>query len=399
MIKIYTKTIILFLFALAFKANAQCSGCTTNITGLDAANHLVSSGQTLCISSTGTLTGLITVSPGGTLCNQGKINSTNVLIAGGTFKNYGTIDTYSVTISASGTFTNYATALIDSLWITNSNTSYINAGTQTGTAFAVSNHASAINNGTITVYDHADSLGTFTNNGNMTITHDCASSYTSTCINNGNMTINNDFASSYNSSFTNNNYMRVMRDFYNSTNATFTTKCMMNVGRDWYNSAIVSGPSTPGCGGFNITGGSFNTGTIGSGTTHIDICDAGHPTLGLDGPSGTINSTTTYCTCSNSCVLVSTGIQELQSGVTINTIYPNPSSHKLTIKLNNKEDEMLLIEVRDMMGKTVYTKQLHASIGSNDSEINTSELPQGTYILCITDSHKLRANSLFTVAR
>ncbi|MBI3518823.1 MAG: T9SS type A sorting domain-containing protein [Bacteroidetes bacterium] len=395
--KIYITFLIIGFTVLGLNANAQCTGCTTNITGLDVANHLVLSGQTLCVSPTGTLTGLITVSAGGTLCNQGKINSTNVLISGGTFKNYGTIDTYSVTISSAGSFTNYTTALIDSLWITNSNTSYINNGTQTGTALGVSNHGSVTNNGTITVYDHGDSLATFINNGNITVTNNCAASYTSTCINNGNITVNNDFATSYNSTFTNNNYMKVMRDFYNSTSSVFTTNCMITIGRDWYNSATIYGPAATSCGGFNIAGASYNSGIIGSGTTHIDICDVGHPALGLDGPGGTINGTTTYCNCNNSCVPVATGIQELQSDVFINTIYPNPASHQLTIQLHLKESELLLFEVRDMMGKIICTTSYQASVGENEAVIPVSDLAQGTYILTMTDARQRRSNRLFNV--
>jgi hypothetical protein len=401
MMKIYTKTLIVFLLMFVIKTNAQCSGCTINVTGLDATNHIISSGQTMCVSPTGTVTGLITVSSGGTLCNQGKIGSTNVWIAGGTFKNYGTIDTYSVTISSAGTFTNYSMALIDSLWITHSNTTYINNGTQTGTAFAVTNHGTATNNGTITVYNHGDSLGTFTNNGTMNITHDCANSYTSSYTNNGNITIANDFANSYSSNFMNNNYMNVQRDFFNSTSADFTTKCMMNSGRDWYNSANVYGPSTPACGGFNITGASYNTGIVGSTGTHIDLCDAGHPALGIDGPGGTIAGTTTYCTCTNNCIMVTTSVQELKpvNETIIGNVFPNPANSHISVKLVNKKTEVLMVEVRDMMGRTVLTRSLNVNAGENELQLNLITLAQGTYILCITDSDLIQTKRMFNVSK
>jgi hypothetical protein len=398
--KIYPKTLILFLLAFGIKGNAQCPFCTINITGLDAVNHIVSSGQTLCVASTGTMTGLITISTGGILCNEGKINSTNLWVAGGTFNNYGTISTHSVLVSSAGTFTNYSTALIDSLLITQSNSTYVNSGTQTGTAFAVTDNASAINTGTINAYNMGDSLGTFINNGNLTITNFFANSYTSTCTNNGNLTVNTDFFNSYSGTFTNNAYITVLRDFFNATSANFTTKCMISVGRDWYNSANIYGPALTSCGGFSVTGGTYNSGILGSPTTHIDICDAGHPPLGTDGPGGTIAGTTTYCTCMNSCAVV-TGIEEIkaQSSVLISTVYPNPTTNTLNIKLNNKENETLIIEVRDMMGKTVYTKTYQASTGENETDINVSALAHGAYILNITDSHKLQSNRLFNVSK
>jgi len=401
--KIYSALFLLIAMTFGMKVNAQCSGCTINVTGLDAANHIISSGQTMCISATGTVTGLVTVTAGGTLCNQGKIGSTNVLIAGGTFKNYGTIDTYSVTVSSAGTFTNFATALIDSLWITQANSSFINIGTQTGTAFAITENASATNNGTMTVLNHGDSLGTFINNGNMTISNDCAHSYTSTCINNGNMTINRDFVTSYGTTFTNNGYMNVMRDFFNVYGANFTTKCMINIGRDWWNttSASIYGPALTSCGGFSVTGATYNQATLGSSTTHIDICDAGHPAGNLDAPGGTIAVTTTYCSCTNSCVMVNVGVKELekQNSVFIETIYPNPTSNTLNIKMTNKESETLLVEVMDLMGKIISTKTYAVSVGANDLQLNVNTFAQGTYVLSITDSKQLQAKRLFSVTK
>ncbi len=398
--KIYTNAVILFLLAFSINASAQCSGCTISVTGLDTSPHIVASGQVFCIAPTGTVTGDITVLAGGTLCNQGTMNSFNLWIAGGTLKNYGMLNTNNVLVESAGTYTNNGTSIIDSLFIRYASSSYINNGTQTSDAFAIAEYATVINTGTINAVLVADSLATITNNGNISITGDgFSNAHSSTFINNGNLTINNDFANSYSSNFTNNNYMSVGRDWYNSTSANFTTKCMVNVGRDWYNSSNVYGPTT-GCGGFNITGISLSSGVIGSTSSHIDICDAGHPFSGIDGNSGSIANTTSYCNCSNNCAVV-TGIKETEkeASVIINSIFPNPSSSNITIKLNHTQTETLLIEVRDMMGKTQFTKNYDASVGENSTDINVSQLAQGTYILTITDSKQLQAKRLFTVAK
>lgn len=396
------KIYFIFITILAFslKTNAQCSGCTTNITGLDAAPHIVTAGQIFCIAPTGTVTGQITVSVGGTLCNQGTINSFNLWIAGGTLKNYGSLTTHNLLVSSAGTYTNYATTIIDSLLVENPSSIYINNGSQTNDAFGIADNGTVVNNGTVSTLLMADSIGNVTNNGTINVTGlGLSNAYTSSFINNGNLTVSLDFANSYTSNFTNNNYMNIGRDWYNSTSANFTTKCMMSVGRDWFNSSNVYGPTTS-CGGFNIAGNSLSSGVIGSASTHLDLCDAGHPALGIDGPGGTIINTTTYCNCFNTCVIV-TGIKEMQtqSNVVIGTLYPNPTSNVLHIKLNNKESETLLVEVKDMMGKTVATKMYQASIGENETDINVSSLAQGTYILSITDSHQLQSKRLFSVAK
>ena len=398
--KIYTKAVILFLLAFSINVSAQCSGCTISVTGLDTSPHIVSSGQVFCIAPTGTVTGDITVMAGGTLCNQGTMNSFNLWISGGTLKNYGMLNTNNVLVESAGTYTNNGTSIIDSLFIRYASSSYINNGTQTSDAFAIAEYATVVNTGTINALLVADSLATITNNGSISITGDgFSNAYSSTFVNNGNLTINNDFANSTSSNFTNNNYMNVMRDFYNATNANFTTKCMVSVGRDWYNSSNVYGPTT-GCGGFNITGISFSSGVIGSLSTHIDICDAGNPFSGIDGNSGSIANTTTYCSCVNSCVVI-TGIKELvkETSVIINSIFPNPSSSNITVKLNHTQTESLLIEVRDMMGKTQISKNYSAVIGENNTDINVSLLAQGTYILTITDSKQLQTKRLFTVVK
>lgn len=392
--------IILSMLAFTFESNAQCTGCTTNITGLDAAPHIITAGQVFCIAPTGTVTGQITVSAGGTLCNQGTINSFNLWVAGGTLKNYGTLTTHNLLVSTAGTYTNYATTTIDSLLVENPSSNYVNNGTQTNDAFAVADNGTVTNNGTITTLLMADSIGIFTNYGTINVTGlGFSNAYTSNFINNGNINVTTDFANSYSSNFTNNNYMSIGRDWYNSTSANFTTKCMMSVGRDWYNSANVYGPTT-GCGGFNIAGNSLSSGLIGSASTHIDLCDAGHPAIGIDGPGGTIINTTTYCTCVNSCVII-TGIKEAvkESLLAIASIYPNPSSNKVSIKLNSQESEPLNIEVRDMMGKIVLQKTTHVSLGENELDINVSNFSQGTYILNITDSRQLQTKRLFTVAK
>lgn len=384
--KNYFKLLALALFAFTIKANAQCTSCTTTITGADAANHIVSAGTTLCISATGTATGLITVSNGGILCNQGTINSTDLWVAGGTFNNYGTVNTNRLLVSVQGVYNNYAsgTATLDSILITNIYSALNNSGAITAIRMGNSDNSSITNNGFITVDFLGDSAAQFNNNANSSLK------------------INFDLYNAYNSGFFNAGFVDVDRDWLNSTGATFETDCMIAVGRDWYNvtPATVKGPPTGSCGGFTITGVSANSGTIGSAITHIDLCDLGNPALGIDGPAGTIATTTTYCTCTNVCTPpVGINEQMAQSAVLIQNIYPNPAINNLTVELENKENEQLLFEVYDMMGRKHSSLSINSMSGLTKTIVDVSKLAQGTYILSITDSKNLQSKSLFNVVK
>jgi hypothetical protein len=377
----YSKILILSLLAFCFKANAQCSSCTITISGTDVSNYIVNSGTTLCISPSGTATGLITVATGGILCNQGTINSTNLWVAGGTLNNYGTINTDKILTSGQGVFNNNGSVTMDSLLVTNIYSSLMNNGSISGLRLGNSDNSSIVNNGSITVDYMADSTASFTNNSS------------------GSFIVNFDFANAYNSGFFNYGYYKVMRDFYNSTGSTFEISCMGIVGRDWYNTALISGPSSS-CGGFNIAGASYNTGTVGSASTHVDLCDAGHPAWGIDGPSGTIASTTTYCTCTNICV-AATGIEEAQKplSATISSLYPNPAVGSLSVIINTDRAETLTAEVIDMTGRKQSLKIIKAEIGENKAIVDVSTLAQGTYIMKITDERQSQSVKLFNVSR
>jgi len=395
MIKRYFSVALAFI-AAGFQLQAQCGSCSTTISNASSANQLVSNGQTLCISPTGTVSGLITVLAGGKLCNQGLINSTNVWVAGGTLINSGTININNITVSSAGSFTNEATLDADSFLVISTNARYVNNGTQINKAFATADHAVSVNNGTLTSNVLYDSIGDLTNNGNILINDGFANGWGSSCINNGNISITNDFANGYNSGFINNKNMSVSRDFFNGNGSTYTTKCMVTIGRNWSNTATVLGPGSS-CGGFNIAGSSSNSGSIGNASSFIDLCDAGHPAGGIDANIGNIASTTTYCSCTNNCVTV--GLQELLSSVSSLMVYPNPASSRLMVRYTDTREETVSVMVKDMMGRTVLSQTKASFAGNNELEVNTGGLAEGTYILGISDAGQTAVNRLFTVVK
>jgi len=420
--KNYTKILGILFVIFTTNSFAQCTSCTTTISGADAAPHTVLSGQTLCITAAGNASGNITVATGGTLCNQGTISSSMVWIAGGTYHNYGTQVTDLMTVSSAGSFHNHNNATIDSLLVTGTGSSFNNMGTVIGVRFTVAASASTVNSGSITEDFAADTVGTFTNasTGTFTVNFDYGTGYTSTVINdgtihvgrdfgnaynalftnNGTLTVSRDFLNSYTSTFTNNGILTITRDFYNSTSATVKSNCMATVNRDWYNSATVLGANNPSCGGFNIAGMSLSSGTLGDMSTHLDLCDAGHPVGGIDGNSGTIAVTTTYCTCANACALVGITEYGTQNSSFITSLYPNPSNDNITVKVNLADNnEKLLIEIKNMLGQNVYSQNYQASKGENVYMLSISALPQGTYILSISDAHHLQSKKMFTVVK
>jgi len=389
--------LVTFMFASS-ALQAQCGSCSSTISNSNSGNQVVSSGQTLCVTSTGTLSGQITILAGGKLCNQGLVNSTNIWVAGGTLSNYGTMTLNNLYVSSAGTFTNYASLNADSFLVENNSAAYYNFGTQTNKAFAIADHASASNTGTITTIVLYDSIGTFINNGNIFVTNGFGTAYNSYFENNGNVTVTNDFANGNNSNFINNKNMVVHRDFYNGPTSNFTTHCMVTIGRDWYNSASITGP-TSSCGGFNIAGNSLNSGTIGSSNTFIDICDAGRPASGFDASSGGVAATTTFCTCMNNCVTV--GIKEINQSTLLKSfsLYPNPANTFVTAKFNAVNSGAVTIDIKDMVGRTIMTTHNQTTEGLNELQLNTSVLAEGTYILHVTDAEHRSVTGMFNIVK
>ncbi|MFL5763766.1 MAG: T9SS type A sorting domain-containing protein [Bacteroidia bacterium] len=379
----------LFLFftltGFAADSYAQCtSGCTMTVSGADASPHVIASGQTFCVTSSGSLSGGIVVQTGGILCNSGTITG-DVWVNGGTLNNQGIINSGNILVDTQGTFDNFASADIDSLLVQDIYSVFSNrsGATLTGVRLAFTNNSSGTNDGTITEDYMGDSIGQFNNNLG------------------GSLTLNYDLYNAYNSGFFNYGYMAILRDFLNSTGATFETGCMIGVGRDWYNSgpAIINGPATGSCGGFSVAGMTLNNGTIGSSAQHVDICDSGHPGTGIDGPGGTIASTTTYCACSNVCVAVGIAEHPAISDLAIGNVYPNPAKDNLNLVFTSADAQEIRVEVRDMMGRKHVAAMMSASAGQNKTALDVSSVAAGSYILVITDEKGLSGKQLFTVVK
>lgn len=312
---------------------AQCTSCTINITGNDAADHAIGIGKTLCIQSGGMATGRILVSSGGKVCNQGHIHNTNIWV------------------SAGGELDNYGMIMSDSLLVSGASSVLNNSGTITDDRLAATSGGTINNTGSISFSIFGDSTCTINNQGAFSASLD--------------------IAQGFGANFNNTGRVSVGRDFYNSTGATFTTACMVAVQRDWYNTGVIDGPAS-GCGGFDITGQSLNTGTIGA-SGHVDICDAGHPALGLDGNTGNTNGVT-FCQCSTACIAL--GIYEADGGIAFD-VYPNPAANTMHIHTPSGVSSVTL---SDLLGQAVLTESIN---GKTQAEISTAAITSGMYLITV----------------
>ncbi|MBT3173789.1 MAG: T9SS type A sorting domain-containing protein [Lentimicrobiaceae bacterium] len=75
-------------------------------------------------------------------------------------------------------------------------------------------------------------------------------------------------------------------------------------------------------------------------------------------------------------------------------IYPIPSTNKVNISLESKEEMTLKIKILDMNGRTIYQKDENINSGSNKLSIDISNYKAGTYLLSLSsrnahNNHKL----------
>ena len=65
-------------------------------------------------------------------------------------------------------------------------------------------------------------------------------------------------------------------------------------------------------------------------------------------------------------------------------IYPNPATSELHFELNHQLDEMVVIELRDIMGKSHHYEQLQPTSGLSVVLLDVSALKRGVYFYTLT---------------
>ncbi|MBN4072443.1 T9SS type A sorting domain-containing protein [Crocinitomix catalasitica] len=352
--------LILIVFTLIFGFRTgfgqSCAGCTFTITTAWDFPYTVTSGQTLCISPSGSLTELLTIMPGGTVCNEGTISTSLITINGGSLSNYGTIvgDVFSV---SGGTVNNYNDMTMNEINIAGSDLVMTNDGT--------------LNTGIIDMgYSGFGTNPIFNNNGPL-IVNDLITGSNCDINNSSYFDIVYDAIIGANSNVITSESMSIGGNLIN--NGNFTTFCIIPVGNDLLNTGSIFGSPGSGCGGFSVATDTQNNGSVGMDDSYVDICDAQGPVGGWDLNTGVIGSNVDYCVCTNNCISSTTALTEVD-GIDY-TLYPNPFIDHTIIDLGYTAGTHR-VTIYNVQG--VLVKEVN---GSNIQKIRIErgDLPAGMY--------------------
>ena len=78
---------------------------------------------------------------------------------------------------------------------------------------------------------------------------------------------------------------------------------------------------------------------------------------------------------------VVTGVQTQASSLSNVTIYPNPSAELINVDLNLKSEQKVSLELIDLTGKLIVSKDLGILQGDSKQSINASGVTKGTYFM------------------
>ena len=83
--------------------------------------------------------------------------------------------------------------------------------------------------------------------------------------------------------------------------------------------------------------------------------------------------------------LTTVSIQETDAALLDVSVFPNPTSELVNIRINHSNIEQVFVSIADLQGKVVYSG-LYAGI-SNTIGINTSAYATGTYVLSLKNNN------------
>lgn len=96
---------------------------------------------------------------------------------------------------------------------------------------------------------------------------------------------------------------------------------------------------------------------------------------------------------------VTSGTEESSTFPTLSTLFPNPTSDILTVKVPELKDGSYALTISDLQGKYVYFQTITAQAGVHE-EINMQQFLPGQYILTLRNKHNsLVLSSQFVVQR
>ena len=108
---------------------------------------------------------------------------------------------------------------------------------------------------------------------------------------------------------------------------------------------------------------------------------------------------TAFQNAMDSALAFSTGVSALTSSENNVAVFPNPSNGKTTLSFSLENNSDVTVKVVSVLGQVVKTfSDLQFYSGKNEMEINTAELPIGTYFVTIKTSESFQVVK-FTVGK
>ena len=69
-------------------------------------------------------------------------------------------------------------------------------------------------------------------------------------------------------------------------------------------------------------------------------------------------------------------------------LYPNPTRDELNVSWTSLKDEKIQLSCIDILGQTIFQKEIQAKEGKNEFKLNTSLFSDGVYFLQISEDGK-----------
>lgn len=89
-----------------------------------------------------------------------------------------------------------------------------------------------------------------------------------------------------------------------------------------------------------------------------------------------------------------TGLKNQNTLINSIVVYPNPGSENITLNLNIKNSSHSLIELIDISGKVILTKDLGIIQGENKQVIDVSTIANGSYFIRVTNENGIESKKI-----
>jgi PKD repeat protein len=154
-----------------------------------------------------------------------------------------------------------------------------------------------------------------------------------------------------------------------------------------------------------LTGAFTNTSTGGGNTTYAWDFGDGSTSTEMDPIHvyTTVDTFTVTLTLTNECGTTTTtqtvtssnlGLEEVEGLGTV-SVYPNPSAGVYQVDFNTNNDVNIAIQVTNVLGQTVYTKNIGSINGTHKDAIDiTNEAPGVYYVVIVSDNKTVLTNML-----